>query len=272
LKELEKRGSTDGVTARRMNFLPGLRHVDEPRHEPEEADRAEEEEERTPAKPGDEESTEKKAKPGTEEKTGAEHGIGETAVIVGKIESQNFAIRRIGDRLAEAEQQAQSEEQGEGMNESREGGGDRPKREAGSEDEVDVETIHQPSGNQLGEAVGPEESGEEEAEARGGEGEFILEKRCGDGEIAAVDVVDEDGNSQEDKGDEETRRDTIGRSSGESRHDWWGHDSAGEKRMQAGSAGRSGRGGRGHAKCCADAGGAGEARLSVGMLEAKSAS
>ena len=190
------------------------RHVGKPGHEPEQAEGAESDEEGPPAETRDEHAAEKETKAGAEEEAGTKNGVGETALSFGEVKGEDFAVGGIGDGFTEAKEQSQSKKENEGVDGAGEGGGDGPKREASGEDEIDIEAIDQPTGDELGAGVGPKKSGEKEAEASGGKGEFALKQRRGDGEIATVDVIDEDGEAEEDEGDEETSRDAGGRSGG----------------------------------------------------------
>ena len=188
-----------------MGARPG--HEDEPWNQPEQAERAKGEEEGAPSEASDEHAAEQETKARAEKQAGAENGICEAALIFGEVEGEDFSVGRIGDGLAETEKQAKREEKKEGVSDAGEGGSDGPKREAGCENEIDVETVDEPAGEELGEAVGPEKSGEEKSEAGVREREFGLQKWSGDSEIAAIDVVDEDGGGQEDERDEEASRD-----------------------------------------------------------------
>ncbi len=78
-------------------------------------------------------------------------------------------------------------------------GGDGPEEKSCGEDAVDVEAVDQPSDDELHGGVGVEEGAEEDSELGGGDVEFVLEGAGDDGEIAAVDVVDEDGEDEEDE-------------------------------------------------------------------------
>ena len=53
------------------------------------------------------------------------------------------------------------------------------------------------------EGISPEKGGEESAEFGGGDGELVFQEGGGDGEIAAIDVVDEDGEREQDEDDPE---------------------------------------------------------------------
>ena len=202
-----------------MEILIAPRHVDKPRHEPEQAEEAESDEEGAPAEAGDEHASEKETKAGAEEEAGTKNGVGETALSFGEVKGEDFSVGGIGDGFTEAKEQSQSKKENKGVDDAGEGSGDGPKREASGEDEIDIEAIDQPTGDELGAGVGPKKSGEKEAEASGGKGEFALKQRRGDGEIAAVDVVDEDGEAEEDEGDEKTSRDAGGKS-GSGIHDF----------------------------------------------------
>jgi hypothetical protein len=87
------------------------------------------------------------------------------------------------------------------VHESSKGSGSRPQEKAESQDPVHVEAIHQPAGNGLEHGVGPEESRKQKSELRGGEAKFVFEGRRRDGEIAAVNVVDEHRDPEQEKDD-----------------------------------------------------------------------
>ena len=57
------------------------------------------------------------------------------------------------------------------------------------------------------EGVGPEESGKEQAQTGGRNAELVLKEGSRNGEITAVDVVDEDGECEKEEGDQERSRD-----------------------------------------------------------------
>jgi hypothetical protein len=67
--------------------------------------------------------------------------------------------------------------------------------------ELDVEAIANPTAHGEHNGIGPEESGDENAELRIREAELVFEQRCGDSEVSAVDVVDQDGNSEQQQPD-----------------------------------------------------------------------
>ena len=231
-------GGGSGGDRGRSGLVRGApRHEEEPGHKPEEAGCTEDEEEGTPADMSDEKSAEEETEGGAEEESGAEDRVGEAALAVGEVEREDLAIGRVSNGFADAEDEAKGEQEFERVGEAGEGGSDGPEREAGGEDEVDVEPIDEPAGEKLGAGVGPEEGGEEEAEAGGGEAELVLEKGSRDGEITAVDIVDEDRESEKNEGDEEAGRNS--RRGGEGRAHECGRNSAGRKGKQGGKRGRA---------------------------------
>ena len=72
------------------------------------------------------------------------------------------------------------------------------------------ETIGEPTGKNEERSVGPEKSGEKDAELRRGDGEFVLKCGCSDGERTAVDVGDEEGEEEKDEYDPESEREFFG--------------------------------------------------------------
>ena len=67
-------------------------------------------------------------------------------------------------------------------------------------------TIGEPTGKDKERSVGPEKRGEKNAELRRWDGEFALEGGGSDGEGAAVDVRDEEGEEEKDENDPESER------------------------------------------------------------------
>ena len=63
-----------------------------------------------------------------------------------------------------------------------------------------METIRKPSVKDEERSVGPEKGGEKESKPPGRNGEFVLQRRSGDGKRASVDVGDEE--RQEEKGED----------------------------------------------------------------------
>ena len=77
------------------------------------------------------------------------------------------------------------------MEQSGSGGRGRPHEEADGEYPLHVEAVHQPSGRNLHTAVGPKKCREQRAQLQIRDAEFVFDQVGRDGEIAAVDVVDE---------------------------------------------------------------------------------
>jgi hypothetical protein len=69
-----------------------------------------------------------------------------------------------------------------------------------------IEAIHQPAGKNLAAGVRPKESREQNAELRGRDAELVLDQGRRDREIAAIDVIDEDGKEKQNQHPRESRR------------------------------------------------------------------
>jgi hypothetical protein len=126
-----------------------------------------------------------------------EKAVGEAAIFFLDRFAEDFGAGGEDDGLTDAEEEAHGEESCEAAGESGEDGGGRPGKESGGEHGVGAEAIDEPADGDLEEDVGPEEGGEKDAELRGGEAPFFAEERSGKGEVAAVDVVDEDRDDEE---------------------------------------------------------------------------
>src|SRR5579863_4985281 len=116
------------------------------------------------------------------------------------MEGDDFGAARESDGFANTEDQAHREQRGEGARCSGGGGGQRPNEESDDKNARGIVAVDQPADDELHGGVGGEEGGEEDAELGGRELKFTFEERSGHGKIAAVDVVDEDADAEEDEG------------------------------------------------------------------------
>ena len=71
--------------------------------------------------------------------------------------------------------------------------------ESSGKDPLHVEAIDQPAGWNLHQGVNPEECGQQSAQLKIRDMDFVLDQFGGDRKVAAVDVVDEDGESQQEE-------------------------------------------------------------------------
>jgi hypothetical protein len=72
----------------------------------------------------------------------------------------------------------------------------RPDKKSSSDDPVDIQAVYEPAGYWLQTRINPEERREQNAQLRYGDSKLILPHgRCRDGEIAAIYIVDEGGDS-----------------------------------------------------------------------------
>ena len=117
-------------------------------------------------------------------------------MLLREMEGDDFGVRGVGDGFADAEEKAEREQYGEGMGDAGKGGGSGPQGETGGEDPVDVEAVHEPTGEKLTPRIGGEKSGQKKTELGWRDVEFLFEHWRGDGEAATVDVVEDDGDSE----------------------------------------------------------------------------
>ncbi len=181
----------------------------QPRKQPQRTGDAEHNEEKSPADMGYEHSAEKCSDGGTGGLPSRNERVGAAALQLRKITGDDFAVRGIGNRLADAKDEAHGEQQLETVDEASGDGGGGPQKNSECEDPVDGKAVNQPAGNDLKDRVGPEERSEEDPEMGIGKAEFVFDMRRRDGEIPAIDVVDENGEGEEQR---ETRE--LGRKPG----------------------------------------------------------
>jgi len=89
------------------------------------------------------------------------------------------------------------------VNEAGGGGGGGPEKKAETKNVIDVETVGEPTDEKKATGVRVKKSGEEHAELSRRKAEFGFESRASDGEIGAVDIVDENGDVQKNYGKEQ---------------------------------------------------------------------
>ena len=78
----------------------------------------------------------------------------------------DFVVRRVGHRLADAENQSHDEHESEAVEEAGRQRCERPDKQAESEEPVHIEFVYQPAGYDLEWCVGPKESRQQDAELR----------------------------------------------------------------------------------------------------------
>ncbi len=64
---------------------------------------------------------------------------------------------------------------------------------------VDADQMKQPAGGNLHQGISPKKCGKQHAELRCGDFELVLDERSGNREIAAVDVIDEHGQADQEQ-------------------------------------------------------------------------
>jgi hypothetical protein len=104
---------------------------------------------------------------------------------------------RVGGGLSDAKKKTAHEERGESAGEAGEKSGRGPNRETDGEDFFRWKTIGEPAGKNQEGRVRPEKSGEKNTELRRRNGKFAFESWSGNGERAAVNVGDEEGEKKE---------------------------------------------------------------------------
>ncbi len=102
-----------------------------------------------------------------------------------------------GGRFADAEQEARAEEAADAGRDGGGEGGDAPEESADAADAADTEAVEQVTGGKLAEGVGPVVGAGEESEGELGDAEAGEDGVVGDGEVDAVEVVDEDAEGEQ---------------------------------------------------------------------------
>jgi len=116
----------------------------------------------------------------------------------------------ISGGFSDAEKKTAQEERGESTRETREKSGRGPDGESAGQNFCGGKTIGKPTGKNEEGRVRPEKGGKKDAELRRGNGEFAFEGRGSDGERAAVDIGDEEGEEEEDQDGPESGRELFG--------------------------------------------------------------
>src|SRR5215471_8375271 len=73
----------------------------------------------------------------------------------------------------------------------------RPRKKPSGNDPVHVEPINYPAGYDLEQGVSPEKRGKQNAELRSRKPKLVFQQRCRNGEVTAVNVIDEDSNGEQ---------------------------------------------------------------------------
>jgi hypothetical protein len=153
----------------------------------------------SPSVAGDQQAADQSAERGTALGARIDQRVGQAAVMLRIVVGKDARVGRIGDRFADAQQQAQCEYCSEGSGGAGDGGGSGPQEEAGRQNPADVEAVHQPARQteELARGVGPEECREKLAELVVGEAEIVLDVGGAGGEVGAVKVIQESGNDEQ---------------------------------------------------------------------------
>src|SRR5258708_11813714 len=114
-----------------------------------------------------------------------------------EIQRNDLVVRGVARRLSHSEQQPQDEERGESVHNAGGGSCGGPEQERSGEHPVDVQAVHQPAVEKMQTRVRPEERGKQHAKLRRRNPQLVLQHRRGDGEVAAIDVIDEHGNRKQ---------------------------------------------------------------------------
>ena len=172
------------------------RHPREPRNQPGHANDAKNDEEGAPAVSRHERAPEKRAQGRAAANSGSDECICESTANFRNVPHQRPRVTGIGDRFADPQHKPRGEqcrERVQAAGDSRRAG---PEEKAKSHYPFDFKAICQPSGNRKEERVGPEKGGQQDAKLRGRQAKLPLQQGRGDGEVAAIDVIDKGGKGQ----------------------------------------------------------------------------
>jgi len=100
-------------------------------------------------------------------------------MLFGIVERDDLRVSGVGDGLAEADDQSQQEESGEGMNQPGSGSGHRPHEITCGQKPINVQPIYQPAIDGLKTGVRPEKRRQQKAQLRRADSELVLEQRSG---------------------------------------------------------------------------------------------
>ena len=174
------------------------RHPFHPARQPQQAAQSQGDEERPPAEARHEDAAHQRAQRRSDFRAGVDQCIRQSALMLVEMRGQDLRITRISHRLPNPEQQPQDQQHRESVDQAGGGRGHRPEEESHRENPVHVKAIHQPAGQDLARGVGPKERGKQYPQLRRRDSQFIFEQRRRNGEIPAIDVVDGDGENQQD--------------------------------------------------------------------------
>ena len=137
--------------------------------------------------------------------------IGNPAPFGGNVPGDDLGASREGEALADAEHDAEHEERHEPADEPHQERARGPHQDAAGEQFVDGEAVAQPAGEQLHRRIDPEESGDGETVGFVRKAELALHQRRGDRHRAAVDIIEENRDAeQEDRARSTTLRSRCG--------------------------------------------------------------
>ena len=128
-----------------------------------------------------------------------EYAIGEASVMLRQMEAEDFRAGGNHHRLADAKHQPHRQQHRESSYDTGCRSSKRPEQEPGCYHPVGVQPVHQPAADKLHRGVGPKKCGEQNAQLCDRNAQLVFQKRGSNREIAAVNVVDESTNSQQDK-------------------------------------------------------------------------
>ena len=207
----------DAGSGRRVVFVcrmkriaRGTRHAREPERNPEKTESAEREEIRAPAVTLHQRAAQKQTKCGAGTDSGVNEGIDEAAMPHRKMAHDDTGKTRVGGGFSDAKKEPAEEERSESAGKTREKSGSRPDGETDGEDFSRRETIGEPAGKNEEGSVRPEKSREKKAELGRRDGKLVFESWRGDGESAAVNVGNEEGEKEKDEDGPESGREFFG--------------------------------------------------------------
>jgi hypothetical protein len=166
-------------------------HHPAPWQQPEQRQYSKDVENRPPAKLGHQEAPGEHADGGAEQIARTHDAVGDAQLVHGTDLRKDFGRTGEGGAFAETEQHAQEQDDDEAAGKAGEQGCERPDGGADEQHPMGAEPFGQPAHGNHAEHIAVIEGRAEDAELGCGEAEVLLQLRSRDGEIAAVDIVDE---------------------------------------------------------------------------------
>src|SRR5579872_3872593 len=118
-------------------------------------------------------------------------------MIFVEVVSDDLGIGRKGDSLSHAQKDTHQNQCEKAVQDSSDCRGRGPKEKSSGKNPLHFEPVGKPTCGNLQTRIGPEKSGKQNSELRGRKSQFALKQGSGNRKIAAIDIVEKDGEPQQ---------------------------------------------------------------------------